>query len=161
MEITKDTIVTINYTLKDEKGSVLDTSEKKEPLQYLHGYGKMIPGVEKGLEGRKPGDAFDIKVTAEDGYGKYDERLMTSVKKDLIQTDAELAVGMALQAESPEGVHLLYITKIDGDMVSLDGNHPLAGMDLFFNLSVLDVREASPEEKDHGHAHDGDGHHHH
>lgn len=156
MEIAKDRVVTLQYTLKDDQGRVLDTSDNQEPLSYLHGYGQMIPGVEKNLEGKKSGDVFDIEVAPDEGYGEYNERLITSVKRNQLEADAKPAVGMAVEAEGPDGMHLLRITKIEGDMISLDGNHPLAGKKLFFNLSVVGVREATAEEKEHGHLH-GEG----
>lgn len=159
MEITKDSIVSIHYTLKDTEGRMLDSSENKEPLSYLHGYGQMIRGVEQSLEGKKAGDEFAVEVEPEDGYGEYNERLIAQVKRSQLQAGPEPVVGMGVEAEGPDGIHVLRIIKIDGDTISLDGNHPLAGKKLCFNLSVVGVREATDEEKEHGHSHDD--HHHH
>ncbi|MBN1523784.1 MAG: peptidylprolyl isomerase [Spirochaetales bacterium] len=153
MEIKKDMAVSIHYTLKDIDGKVLDTSENNEPLKYLHGYGQMIPGVENSLEGKKIGDSLEVTVEPKDGYGEYDERLIAKVEKAKINADIKLEAGMPLQAETGEGVHVLYVKKIEGEDVYLDGNHPLAGIPLHFSLSVVDVQEATEEEKQHGHAH--------
>jgi FKBP-type peptidyl-prolyl cis-trans isomerase SlyD len=160
MSITQDQVVSIHYTLKDDAGEVIDSSADREPLSYLHGHGNLIPGLERELTGRKAGDRLQVKIPPADGYGEYDRELVQSVPRRALKGIPEVKVGMRLQAQTAEGARAVTVTHLTGDMVTLDGNHPLAGKNLNFEVEVAAVRAATPEELQHGHVHGAGGHHH-
>ena len=161
MAIGTDSVVSIHYTLKDDTGTVLDRSETGEPLAYLHGHGKLIAGLEQELTGKNSGDELTVTVPAAQGYGEYDESLVQSVPRRSLRGIKDVKVGMRLHAQSAEGTQALTVTKILGDMVTLDGNHPLAGKSLHFDVRIEEVRAATEEELSHGHVHGPHGHHDH
>lgn len=154
MKIIQDSAVSMHYTLKNAEGQILDSSEGKEPLQFLFGKGLIIPGLEKALEGKEVGDTVDVTVAPEEGYGTYNEKLIGEVKKELFDDSMELKPGMPVQAQNENGtVQVFMVREIKDDMVVLDGNHPLAGMELNFHVEISEVREATSEELEHGHVH--------
>jgi FKBP-type peptidyl-prolyl cis-trans isomerase SlyD len=154
MKVAQQRVVAIHYTLTDERGQQLDSSEGKEPLVYLHGAQGLIPGLEKQLEGREPGDRFAATVPPEEAYGEVNPELIQEVPLEVLEGIDNLQVGMALQAKSPEGhVQNLRVDAIGDDTATLNANHPLAGEVLHFEVSVEDVRDATPEEREHGHVH--------
>jgi len=160
MTIQKDKVASIEYTLKGSDGEVIDASSGN-PLPYIHGHMNLVPGLEKELEGKSVGDKFSTLVPAAEGYGEVNEEFIQVVPVAMFQGVDELAVGMQFQASGPEGqAHSVHITKIDGDDITVDGNHPLAGKDLAFDIEVVDLRDATPEELDHGHVHGEGGHSH-
>jgi len=161
MMIQKDRVALIHYTLTDDGGSVIDSSAGGDPLAYLHGNGNLVPGLETALEGKKAGDSFKVTVAPADGYGVRDERLMQRVPKRSLAGAGELRKGMQFQAQVGGTVRVFTVTGLVGDMVTLDGNHELADKNLNFQIDVVEVREASAEELDHGHVHGPGGHHHH
>ena len=161
MAIGTDSVVSIHYTLKDDTGTVLDRSEAGVPLAYLHGHGNLIAGLEQELTGKNSGDELSVTVPAAQGYGEYDESLVQSVPRRSLRGIKDVKVGMQLHAQSAEGTQALTVTKILGDMVTLDGNHPLAGKSLHFEVKIEDVRAATEEELSHGHVHGPHGHHDH
>ena len=160
MSIGPDQVVSIHYTLRDDAGEVIDRSAEGEPLSYLHGHGNLIPGLERELAGRKPGDRLQVKITPTDGYGEYDRELVQRVPRRALKGLAEVRVGMRLQAHTPQGPRAVMVTQVSGDLVTLDGNHPLAGKNLNFEVEVAAVRAATEEELTHGHVHGPGGHHH-
>ena len=160
MSITQDQVVSIHYTLTDDEGEVLDSSAAGAPLAYLHGHGNLIPGLERELAGKSAGDKLQVKIAPADAYGEYDKALVQRVPRRALKGVPEVRVGMRLQAQTPEGPRALTITQVAGDMVTLDGNHPLAGKHLNFVVEVAEVRAATSEELEHGHVH-GPGDHHH
>ena len=160
MEIAADKVVLIHYTLKDDAGSVLDSSAGAEPLAYIQGHGNLVVGLEKALEGKRDGDTLAVSVTPEDGYGKRDDKLIQRVPKRSMQGSGEIKKGMQFQARTDDGIRLFTVTAVVGDMVTLDGNHPLADQTLHFDVEVVSVREATTEELEHGHVHGAGGHHH-
>lgn len=149
MQISKHKVAAIHYTLTDDSGNVLDSSVGNEPLYYLHGEGNLIPGMEEGLEGHAAGDKVTIDVTPEKGYGRRNPALIEEVPKQAFGNQ-RIAVGM--QFETNEG-ELITITNVGTDTVTVDANHPLADQNLHFDVQVLDVRDATPDELDHGHVH--------
>lgn len=161
MAIGTDSVVSIQYTLKDDTGTVLDRSEAGEPLAYLHGHGNLIPGLEQELTGKNSGDELTVTVPPAQGYGEYDQGLVQSVPRRALRGIKDVKVGMRLHAQSAEGTQAVTVTKILGDMVTLDGNHPLAGKSLHFEVRIEDVRAATEEELSHGHVHGPHGHHDH
>ena len=160
MQIANDKVVMIHYTLTNDEGDLLDSSKDQDPLAYLHGFGNIIPGLEKALTGRSIGDTFKIEIAPEDGYGVRDNEMVQSVPRSAFEGVDEIEPGMQFQAQSPDGIQLVTVIDIDGDEVILDGNHPMAGITLHFDVEVNDIREATREELEHGHVHGAGGHHH-
>ena len=160
MAITQDSVVTLHYTLKDDTGEVIDSSSSGEPLAYLHGHGNLVPGLERELAGKSAGDKLSVKVSAADGYGEFDQALVQKVPRRALKGIKSLNVGMRLHAQTAQGPQAVTVTHIQGDMVTLDGNHPLAGKNLNFDIEITDVRAATQEELEHGHVHGAGGHHH-
>ncbi len=161
MIATANTVVSIDYTLTDEEGEVLDTSEGGQPLTYLHGTGQIIPGLEAALEGQSKGAALKVSVAPEDGYGEYDDSLVAEVELDRFPNAAEIEVGDQFQANTPEGPRVVTVIEIGDDAITIDANHALAGVTLTFDVKIVDVRAATAEEIAHGHVHGPGGHHHH
>jgi len=155
MQIAKDTVVAIDYTLKDDEGAVLDTSEGKEPLSYLHGSGNIIPGLEQALEGKAAGDELNVRVEPAQAYGERSDELQQAVPRDLFKGVEDLQPGMQFQAQGGEGgqAQVVTVVAVEGDQVTVDANHPMAGIALNFDVKVKDVRPATDEEREHGHAH--------
>jgi FKBP-type peptidyl-prolyl cis-trans isomerase SlyD len=160
MSIAQDQVVSIHYTLRDDTGEVIDSSGHGEPLSYLHGRGNLIPGLERELTGRNAGDRLQVKIPPADGYGEYDRELVQQVPRRALKGIRDLKVGMRLQAQTADGARAVTVTHLAGDMVTLDGNHPLAGKNLNFEVEVAAVRAATDEELAHGHVHGPGGHHH-
>lgn len=161
MTATKDKVVTIHYRLTSDTGETIDSSEGSEPLAYLHGAGNIVPGLEQALEGRGEGDEIKVSVSPEEGYGEVKPGLRGKVSRQQFGEEAEeLEVGMQFHARMPEGDVLFRIVEIEDDEVVIDGNHPLAGETLHFDVTVVEVRDATQQEIDHGHAHGAHGHDH-
>lgn len=155
MNIAKDNVGIIEYVLTDVEGEQIDASDGN-PLAYLHGHGNLIPGLEAELDGKTAGDKFKATIPAADAYGERIEALVQTVPNSMFQGVEELEIGMRFEAQSEQGMHSVEVTNIDGDDVTVDGNHPLSGMDLTFDVEVIEVRSATEDEIEHGHAH-GDG----
>jgi len=160
MQIAKDLVASIEYTLTDDTGNVIDSSVGGEPLAYLHGAGNIIPGLEDALEGKKVGDSFTVSIAPADGYGEKNEGLMQVVPKEMFQGVDSIEAGMQFHAQTDHGMQVITVAAVDGDNITVDGNHPLAGQTLNFDVKVIEVRAASAEELDHGHVHGAGGHHH-
>jgi FKBP-type peptidyl-prolyl cis-trans isomerase SlyD len=160
VEIAADRVVLIHYTLKDDNGAVIDTSAGAEPLAYIQGHGNLVAGLEKALEGKQDGDAVAVAVAPADGYGIRDAALVQRVPKRSMQGSGEIKKGMQFQARTDDGMRVFTVTAIVGDMVTIDGNHPLADKTLNFDVEIVSVREATAEELEHGHVHGAGGHHH-
>lgn len=160
MQIAERTVASFNYTLTNDAGEVIDSSAGRSPLAYLHGAGNIVPGLEKEMLGHSAGDVFNVLVAPEEGYGMPNPMMIQVVPKAAFQGVDELEVGMEFQAQTPQGPMSVVIAKIEGDEVTVDGNHPLAGQTLHFAIEVTNVREASLEELTHGHVHGEGGHHH-
>ena len=156
MQITKNKVASIHYTLRDNEGQIIDSSEGREPLNYLHGAGNLIIGMEEGLEGKAKGDKFTLKIAPEKGYGDKDASLVQEVPRSAFGGQ-EVKPGMRFSTNQG-GV--VTVTKVGLDSITVDANHPLAGVELNFQVEVMDVRNASPEEISHGHVHGPGGHHH-
>lgn len=147
-------VVSMHYTLTDDNGNVLDSSEGSDPLSYLHGVGNIIPGLEKALIGKMADDALQVTVAPAEGYGEKIPELMQKVDKAAFQGVENLEPGMAFEAQGENGeVQRVVIAGIDGDEVTVDGNHPLAGVTLIFDVKIVSVRDATEEEISHGHVH--------
>lgn len=156
MQITKHTVAAIHYTLTDNEGNVLDSSAGRDPLHYIQGVGNLIPGMEEGLEGKTKGEKFKIKVSPEKGYGLKSEGLLQQVPRSSFG-DQPVELGMQFQTNQGS---VVTVTKIGLDSITVDANHPLAGVELNFDVEVLEIRLATEEELAHGHVHGPGGHHH-
>jgi FKBP-type peptidyl-prolyl cis-trans isomerase SlyD len=146
MKIEKTKVVAIHYTLTDKDGNQIDTSRDAEPLSYMHGYGNLIPGLERELEGKEPGDKFTAVIQPADGYGEYNDELVAKVPRANFDLTMPLEVGQEFQAESPAGSMMVRVTEIADDMITVDANHELAGKELHFDVEVVSVRDALDEE---------------
>lgn len=160
VKIEKNKVVSMHYTGTLEDGSVFDSSEGREPLEFISGVGMIIPGLEEGLEGLAKGDKKKIENIAPDkAYGQIQEEARQEVPKDQMPQDMELEVGMQLAAQGPQGPIPVVIAEIKEESVVVDFNHPLAGKTLTFDVEIVEVRDATPEELDHGHVHGPNGEH--
>jgi FKBP-type peptidyl-prolyl cis-trans isomerase SlyD len=160
MQVARDAVVVIHYTLTNDAGEVLDSSAGGEPLSYIHGGGNIIPGLEEALEGKGAGDKLQVAVPAEKAYGTHDAELVQQVPKRAFQGVGEVKPGMRFTAQTEHGPRQVVVTRVAGDMVTVDGNHPLAGQALNFAVEITEVRAATAEELAHGHVHGPGGHHH-
>lgn len=160
MQIAAKTVAAFHYTLTDDDGKIIDSSAGNEPLAYLHGNGQIVPGLEKQMEGKGVGDKFTAHVAPAEGYGEYDPDMAQVVPRAAFQGIDDIQPGMQFQGHGPQGAFNVTVTKVDGDEVHVDANHPLAGKALHFDIEVTDVRAASDEELAHGHVHGTGGHHH-
>ena len=160
MQISQNSVVTMNYTLTDDKGNKLDESQDSS-FAYLHGASNIIPGLENALAGKSAGDELTVSVSPEDAYGVRDESMLQQVPKSMFEDTSQIAVGTQFHAQGPNGEMLVVtVMEVQDDHVVVDGNHPLAGVDLNFDVKIIDVRDASEEEVAHGHVHGPGGHHH-
>lgn len=159
MRIEQDTVVSFHYRLTDADDQLIDHSEPDEPLVYLHGNGNIIEGLERALEGRAVGEKFSVTLEPDAAYGDYDESLVRTVDRTQFNQVDELEVGMEFQVDFPDGDRIATISEIEGEQVTIDGNHALAGETLNFEIEVTDVRPATPEELTHGHPHGPGGAH--
>ena len=160
MQITKNAVASIEYELKDDAGVIIDSSEGGEPLSYLHGAGNLIPGLESELEGQGSGDALKVRIDPENAYGLRHEERVQDVPRSELPEGVEIQPGTQLQAQGPSGVQVVTVVAVEGEMVKMDGNHALAGVHLNFDVKVVEVREATAEELEHGHVHGPGGHDH-
>ncbi len=160
MQITKNAVALIEYELTNDDGEVIDTSKGAGPLAYLHGVGNLVPGLESELEGKETGAEFKVRISPDDGYGERSEAMIQDVPRTQFPPDADVKPGMQFQAQSPDGARIVTIVDVEDETVKLDANHPLAGMHLSFEVKVVEVREATAEELEHGHVHGPGGHQH-
>jgi FKBP-type peptidyl-prolyl cis-trans isomerase SlyD len=160
MQAGKDKVVSFDYTLTGPEGQEIDSSKGRHPLTYLHGANNIIPGLEAALEGKSAGDELSVTVPPEQAYGHRNEQMIQSVPRDRFQGVADIKPGMQFQANTPQGPRIVTIVAADAQNVTVDANHPLAGVPLKFDVKVTDVRDASAEELQHGHVHGPGAHQH-
>ncbi len=161
MLIADQHVVAIDYTLTNKAGEVIDSSEGSEPLVYLHGAGNIIAGLEKALAGKAVGDELEVSIEPEDAYGEYNAELIQIIGREMFEGVEALEAGMQFHASAPDGgMQIVTIREVEGDNVTIDGNHPLAGQQLNFKVKIASVRAASEEELAHGHVHGEGGHQH-
>lgn len=161
MQISTNSVVLIDYTLTNDQGNVIDTSSGREPLAYLQGHQNIISGLESALEGKSAGDRVQVSIAPADGYGERDESLSQSVPRQMFEDADKVIVGMQFHTMTEQGQQqVVTVTAVDAENVTVDANHPLAGETLNFDVTVVEVREALPEELEHGHVHGPGGHHH-
>jgi FKBP-type peptidyl-prolyl cis-trans isomerase SlyD len=160
MQIGSQKVVSIEYTLKNDAGEVLDSSAGGEPLAYLHGVGHIVPGLEKALDGKSEGESVEVTLAPEEAYGQRDDTLVQNVPVRKLGAK-KVQVGGRYQVKTSDGLRIVHVTELRGDYARVDGNHPLAGQTLHFQVKVVGVREATAEELAHGHVHGPSGHHEH
>jgi FKBP-type peptidyl-prolyl cis-trans isomerase SlyD len=156
MQIARNTVATIEYTLSSSEGKVLDTSRNREPIMYLHGAGGILPGLEMALEGKKAGEAVKITLPPEQAYGPRDPRLLIDVPRKDFTGAASISVGMKFKAGDEPGARVVTVVGIEGETVKVDANHPYAGLTVTVEATIVDVRPAKKEEIEHGHVCYGD-----
>lgn len=163
MQIAQHTVVTMTYTLTDDQGQVLDQADTDQPFAYLHGADNIILGLEKQLTGKQANDSLVITVPPAEAYGEYDERMTQQVPRSMFEgiPAEQIVAGAEFHAQTDAGNQTIRIAAVDANSVTIDANHPLAGVALTFDVTILNVRVASAEEVAHGHAHGEGGHHHH
>ena len=161
MQVAKNAVVSIDYTLTGPDGKVIDTSTGREPLAYIHGGGNLIPGLERALDGKTAGENVNVSIAPVDAYGERNPAAVHSVPKSAFQGVPEIKVGMQFKSQGEHGEQIVTVTKVEADTVTVDANHPLAGVTLNFDVTIRGIRAATPEELDHGHVHGAGGHHHH
>ncbi|HHH47101.1 MAG TPA: peptidylprolyl isomerase [Thiotrichales bacterium] len=153
MQVSDQKVVTLNYVLKDDEGNTMDASQDGT-FSYLHGAQNIIPGLENALTGKQPGDTFSVAIPAAEAYGERDPGRIQAVPREMFPADIDIQPGMQFQAQGPEGQTMMVtVAEVREDVVVVDGNHPLAGVALNFEVEVVDVRDATAEELAHGHVH--------
>lgn len=157
LTITNNRVISIDYVLTDPQGQIIDSSKEAGPLDYIHGTGHLIPGLEKALEGKGVGENIKVTIQPQDGYGEIRQEMIQSIPRTQFDSEGQIEVGMQFMANTDDGRIILRVVKVTGDQVVVDGNHPLAGVVLNFDVNVVSVREATPEELRHGHIHGGAG----
>ncbi|MDC0075138.1 peptidylprolyl isomerase [Candidatus Thioglobus sp.] len=161
MKVSKDKAVSMHYTLKNDGGEVIDSSEGKEPLDFLQGHGNIIPGLESALEGANKGDKIEVSVEPEQGYGLKMQDAIQEIPRSALQGIDEVIIGMQLQSQDQDGnAFVVTVIEQDKEKITVDANHPLAGETLHFSVTIEDVRDAEAEELSHGHVHSAGGHSH-
>ena len=157
MKIQNNSVVSIHFGVSEVDGNALDSTENGAPLEFIQGSHYLVAGLEAELEEKQVGDKFDVQLEAKDAYGIFQEELVQQVPRSLFEGVDEIEVGMSFKAETDQGPRTVEVTEVADENVSIDANHPLAGMDLRFVGEVVAVREATAEELDHGHIHQADG----
>ena len=153
MQIADKTAVTIHYTLSNTAGEQLDSTIGKDPLVYLHGHGNIIPGLESELTGKVVSDKFSITIAPVDAYGERKDEMVQVVSQSMFDGVGKIDVGMQFKADTNKGINVVTVSKIEGDQITIDGNHPLSGETLTFDVEVLDIRLATEDELIHKHIH--------
>ncbi|MDX2457346.1 MAG: peptidylprolyl isomerase [Gammaproteobacteria bacterium] len=160
MQIANNHVVVLNYILKDNDDNILDKSDDGS-FCYLHGASNIIPGLENALTGKTTSDNFSVSIPPEEAYGIHDEAKSQDVPRDMFPPEHDIEAGMQFNAEGPDGQTVMVtIKKVADDTITVDGNHPLAGITLNFDVTVMDIRDATAEELEHGHVHGPEGHQH-
>ncbi|ATX81910.1 FKBP-type peptidyl prolyl cis-trans isomerase [Mariprofundus ferrinatatus] len=157
MQITDNKVVSFHYTLTNDAGEIVDTSAGGEPMPYLHGAANIVPGLELALEGKRVGDKLNVTLEAADAYGEFDPALVEVVSAELFDGIDNIEADMEFETETESGdIEFVRVTNVDGDNITIDGNHPLAGQNLTFAVEITDIRDATAEELEHGHVHGDD-----
>lgn len=160
MIVEKDKVVSFHYTLKNSAGEQMETSREQEPMNYLYGANNIIVGLEKAMEGHSVGDEFVVTVEPEDGYGIRNEKNVQRVPLKRLKGVGKISVGQVLNLQTNKGQVQVTVLKVGRFNVDVDGNHPLAGVPLTFEVEIIGIRDASEEELEHRHVHGPGGHQH-
>lgn len=161
MALKPNQVITMNFTLKDDEGKVMDTTSGQEPFSFISGQNQILPRLEEQIGGMLIGSKKDVVLTPEEGYGKFEQEAVRNVKRSEFPEDTELKEGMGFMATGPDGKqYQFFIKDIKDDDIQVDFNHPMAGKTLHFNVELVNLRDATKEELDHGHVHGAGGHKH-
>lgn len=160
MQVAANKVISIDYTLRNDNGDILDQSAPEAPLLYLHANNNLITGLEAALEGKAQGDQVEASIPPEEAYGPYNEELIQTVPREMFQGIDQIEPGMQFQAQTPQGMQVVTVKEAGDESVIIDGNHALAGETLHFDVTIKEVRDASEQELEHGHVHDPAGHDH-
>jgi len=160
MIVEKDKAVSFHYTLKDADGEQMETSRDKDPMSYLHGANNIIPGLEKAMEGRSVNDEFSVTVEPEEAYGVRNENNVQRLPMKRLKGIGKVSVGQVLTLQTNKGPVQVTVLKVGRFNIDVDGNHPLAGKQLTFDVEITGIRDASDEELEHRHVHGPGGHQH-
>ena len=155
MLVSKNKVVSFFYTVKDDQGNILDLTDSNTPFSYLHGASQIIPGLENEMEGRNVKEKFSVHIDSENAYGIHDDNLVMKVERSFFGSEP-LEKGLQLQIQSQDGYHIVTVVDFNDKEVTIDANHPLAGVNLNFDIEIKDIREATKEEMEHGHSHNHD-----
>ncbi len=153
MQIAKNKVATITYTLTDDAGAIIDKASEQDPFSFIQGVGNIIRGLENALEGKAAGDSLNVTIAPQDAYGEYDDTLTQVLSEEMFEGVDEVKPGMQFHAQTNQGMSVVTVTQVSEGNVTIDANHPLAGVTLNFDVSVLEVRDASEDELEHGHVH--------
>ncbi len=153
MQVADNLVISIDYTLINDDNEELDSSKGQEPLAYIQGANNIVQGLEEALTGKSVGDSFNVTIEPEKAYGLYHEDMKQVTDKSMFEGVENLEVGMMFNADVSHGTGVVTITKIEGDQITIDGNHPLAGETLTFDVNIVDIREATADELKNGHIH--------
>lgn len=160
MQVADKRVITLAYTLKDNDDNIIDRSEDGS-FSYLHGADNIIPGLENALTGKAVGDELSVTIAPENGYGVRDPGKTQQVPRNMFPPEHEIVTGMQFHAQGPDGQSVVVtVARVEGDTITVDGNHPLAGVELNFDVTIMDIRDATGEELEHGHVHGPGGHQH-
>ncbi len=152
--VANDLVIAIHYCLKNAAGDIIDQSEKDQPMEYIQGAGNIIPGLEQALTGKSIGDHCEVTVNPEDAYGMHEPQMVQQVPREMFQGVDTIEVGMNFQSQGPDGqAMMITVTAVEEDLITIDGNHPLAGQSLHFAVDIVSIREATEDEKQHQHVH--------
>ncbi len=153
MQIGKNKVAMIAYTLTDNSGTVIDQATAQEPFAFIQGIGNIIPGLEKALEGKAVGDSITVSIEPAEGYGERDDSMTQVLSTDMFEGVDDIKPGMQFHAQTSQGMSVVTVVKVEDDQITIDGNHPLAGVVLNFDVNVLEIRDATEGEIEHGHIH--------
>ena len=160
MKIEKDKVVLMHYTLTDNEGDIIGSTEGDVPMAYMQGKGNIIPGLEVEMEGKKTGDKFKVNLSAESAYGKHNPELLHVVDRSVFQGEEEITIGLRVNVQTSNGDSIAVVSAFDDKTITLNLNHPLADKDLTFDIEIVEVRDPTEVEIEHGHVHGPGGHHH-
>ncbi|WP_019028496.1 FKBP-type peptidyl-prolyl cis-trans isomerase [Colwellia piezophila] len=162
MKIAKNNVVVMHYAVSDSEGTLIDSSYEDEPMAIIQGTGYLIPGLDDAILGYKMGDKFEVAVSCDQAYGERFDDYVQTVPREALAGVEDLGLGTQLRATTDDGEQTVIVIDVQDDEITVDGNHPLAGLDLSFDVEIIEVREATAEELEHGHVHveGGCGHNH-
>ncbi len=162
MKIAKNNVVVMHYAVSDSEGTLIDSSYEDKPMAIIQGTGYLIPGLDEALIDHKPGDKFEVSVACEDAYGERHDDYVQTVPREVLAGVEDLSLGTQLRATTDDGEQTVIVIDVQDDEITVDGNHPLSGLDLSFDVEIIEVREATADELEHGHVHSegGCGHNH-
>jgi FKBP-type peptidyl-prolyl cis-trans isomerase SlyD len=153
MKIAKNNVVVMHYAVSDSEGTLIDSSYEDKPMEIIQGTGYLIPGLDDALIDHEAGDKFEVAVACEDAYGERHDDYVQTVPREVLAGVEDLSLGTQLRATTDDGEQTVIVIDVQDDVITVDGNHPLSGLDLSFDVEIIEVREATADELEHGHVH--------